>query len=316
MLDEWQDVVLTSGDDMEIGDSPAPLASVAVVIPTRNRSALVLRALASVQAQTFRGWVAYVVDDASTDDTADRVAEVGSADPRIRLIRMNHHGGAQAARNRGIAAAATEWVAFLDADDEWLPDSLEVRLAAALTDSRDVVHSECYARRAGKFAAFNVPPMAGDIYRQLLQDPGPTFPGMLVRRSAISLIGGLDEDLVAYQEWDTAIRLARESDFSFVASPTFIYNLTSEASISRNRWKAARGYEQVVRKHRVQMSRELGRTGLALHYRRLTYLYLHAHRRPATLRCVLLAFFYSPLEVRGAVNLIRGFVRGGVRHGD
>src|SRR5262245_38190413 len=102
---------------------------ISVVIPVYNRARIIARALKSVQEQTHQNWEAIVVDDGSTDDTVEIVTDLAQLDNRIRVIRQDKNRGAQAARNVGIRAARGEWVAFLDSDDLYLPNSLEVRLA-------------------------------------------------------------------------------------------------------------------------------------------------------------------------------------------
>ncbi|BBD99720.1 glycosyltransferase family 2 protein [Sphingobium amiense] len=103
---------------------------VSVVIPAYNSAALIGATLRTVIDQTMPDWEAIIVDDCSTDDLAAVID--GFADPRIRLIRHRVNGGASAARNTGIAAAKGRFIAFLDADDAWVPDKLERQLAAVL----------------------------------------------------------------------------------------------------------------------------------------------------------------------------------------
>ncbi len=101
------------------------MPQVSVVIPLYNKGALIERAIDSILKQSFADWELIVVDDGSTDDGPQRVQKY--SDPRIRLFRQAN-GGPGAARNAGIASATTQWVAFLDADDEWLPSHLEFGL--------------------------------------------------------------------------------------------------------------------------------------------------------------------------------------------
>lgn len=110
--------------------------NVTVVIPAHNAEEHVTRAVKSAMCQTTSPAEIIVVDDGSTDDTSKRVRE--SEDPRVRLLWREAAGpGGYAARNVGIAAALSEWIAFLDADDEWLDSHIETlgRLHAGFSDA-------------------------------------------------------------------------------------------------------------------------------------------------------------------------------------
>ncbi len=97
---------------------------VSVIIPTYNRASLVVEAVDSVLAQSFRNLELIVIDDGSTDETGVRLAAYGD---RLRYNRQER-SGVSAARNRGLALACGEWVAFLDSDDLWQPKKLEVQV--------------------------------------------------------------------------------------------------------------------------------------------------------------------------------------------
>jgi len=99
---------------------------VSVLIPAYNAAHCIGRAIASVLAQTEQDFEILVVDDASSDATAALVEAAAADDPRIRLLRAPRNGGPGSARNRGIAAAAGEWIAPLDADDRFHPRRLEL----------------------------------------------------------------------------------------------------------------------------------------------------------------------------------------------
>ena len=117
---------------------------VSVVIPTRHRPVLVARALRSVLAQTYRSIEVIVVLDGPDDTTEAQLR--ATPDDRLRLLVLNAQSGAGAARNAAAATARGEWVAFLDDDDEWMPDKLACQIAAAagraiLVTCRSVVHT-------------------------------------------------------------------------------------------------------------------------------------------------------------------------------
>jgi glycosyltransferase involved in cell wall biosynthesis len=102
---------------------------ISVILPTYNRADTIIRAINSVLTQSFKEWELVVVDDGSTDDTADRLAGI---DPRIRVITQENRGMTEA-RNTAIRASHGEYIAFLDSDDEFMPHHLE--LCAAFLDA-------------------------------------------------------------------------------------------------------------------------------------------------------------------------------------
>ena len=110
-------------------------SNVTVVIPTRNRPQLVVRAVASALSQTYKVERVIVVVDGPDDATVSALAAI--EDPRLHTIVLPTSGGSNNARNRGAACAASEWIAFLDDDDAWLPQKIETQLASA--DLADIV---------------------------------------------------------------------------------------------------------------------------------------------------------------------------------
>jgi glycosyltransferase involved in cell wall biosynthesis len=247
---------------------------VSIVLPAYNRSVFLARAVNSIRSQTFHDFELIVVDDGSSDDTADVAADLASCDQRIQVIKHLSNRGAQAARNTGIRTSRGEWIAFQDSDDEWLPGSLEARLSVAESRRFPVVYSDCILSRTNRF--FGIPLKSGMVYRELLARPGPMFQSLLVRAAALSQMGNLDEDIDAYQEWDTAIRLAKQNEFGYVGEPTYIYHQNGQATISSNLQQSARGYEQIIQKHAYEMKKHLGRSGLAKHRLRAAYYHLRA----------------------------------------
>ena len=120
------------------------MPKITVIIPTFNRELFVMRAIDSVLNQSFKDYEIVVVDDGSTDNTQSTVRRFGS---KIRYIYQKN-AGVSAARNTGIEAAACEWVAFLDSDDEWATEYLSWQMERADGRSRRRACRMCCRRRA------------------------------------------------------------------------------------------------------------------------------------------------------------------------
>jgi len=244
-------------------------ANITVVLPTYNRADLIIRSIASVQAQTYPVSEIIVVDDGSTDLTQSVVKRLATRASNIKYLKHERNLGGQAARNTGIRSARGEWIAFLDSDDEFMPDKLEKQLVLSVDKNYSVVHCECYCQRSqsAEPKLFGTPPFSGNIYKKLLCRPAPTFPGLLVKKECLQKIGFLDETIKSYQEWDTSIRLARHFDFGFINEPLFIYHWHDTDSISKDLKKEAEGYEQIVRKHAGEIIGVVGKFALGNHYK-------------------------------------------------
>jgi len=196
-----------------------------VVVPTRNRGALLTEALRSLDAQSFDDFEVIVVDDASTDDTA---AIVGGFAPKVRLLTQSAQQGVSVARNAGIAAAKGKYVCFLDDDDLWMPWTLATYAQAAedagdpamissnglpFRDLREVEAislAQPSARAYADYLAYACSPEENDW---LL----PT--GVIVRRDVLQASGGFDTSLNYYEDEDLWMRLGDAPGFLRIDSP-------------------------------------------------------------------------------------------------
>jgi glycosyltransferase involved in cell wall biosynthesis/SAM-dependent methyltransferase len=257
---------------------------------------MILRAIDSVLAQDYSPIEIIVVDDGSSDGTEAALAGL-AARGTIRYFRHPACRGAQAARNTGIRNAAGKYVAFLDSDDEWFPG--KTRLQVALLercDSPCVAHGGCRVldEATGIESDFPVPPLDGDVHSRLLSAPGPMFQCMMAPKACFDEIGLLDERVPAYQEWDSAILLARRFEFRFLAGPLMRYRLHGTARISADGVRAADGWRYVVEKHRADIVRLLGRKAMAGHFTTAGSLYFAAHRVGKARRMFLRAALLDP----------------------
>ncbi len=252
---------------------------ISVVIPVYNRAKIIKRCLDSVLKQTYPPFEIIVVDDCSTDDTVQVIEAYARRDPRIRPLRFSRRKGAQAARNTGIRAAQGEWIAFLDSDDVWLPEKLELQVREISKRKNPcVVHCDAYVfiEEKNEKKLFNTPKLNGFVYKELLSAPGPLFPCILAPKEFFEKIGFLDEDVPSYQEWDTSIALSKYYEFVFIDRPLIIYNIHSGDTISKDRIREADGWRYIVEKYKNDIVNNVGKKVLAKHYSQIAMLYYKA----------------------------------------
>ncbi|MGB0671321.1 MAG: glycosyltransferase family 2 protein [Rhodospirillales bacterium] len=182
------------------------LAPVAVVIPTHNRSAKLIRALESVAAQTVRPCEVVVVDDGSDEDIACALANFQGLD--VTYLRNERALGACAARNRGWRATHSPFIAFLDSDDVWRADKLAQQLPVLEQDEGAVLVTALFSDLGDDkpIIPTSADCLTGD--RLLTRNWVGTCSAPLVRRSALEAIDGFDETLPSCQDWDLWVRMA------------------------------------------------------------------------------------------------------------
>ncbi|HUS09850.1 MAG TPA: glycosyltransferase [Pyrinomonadaceae bacterium] len=202
--------------------------TVSVVIPTYNSAHFLPKALASVQAQQWPALEIIVVDDGSTDGTETVVSGLsGTGD--LRFIRQEN-AGAASARNTGIASAKGEWIAFLDADDVWLPGKLRAQFAE-LQNQPDAAFS--YTDVTLRFASGDQSELeCGNVGLPLLTQlvGGNLFatPTVLVRRDCLERVGLFDAQLRTGEDWDLWMRLAAHFEHVRVARPLTVVSVASQ----------------------------------------------------------------------------------------
>ena len=198
--------VRASDSTQDRGTDTKPLVS--VIIPCYNHGHFVGEAIDSVCAQTYLHYEIVVVDDGSTDRTAEAVGRY----PGVRYVRQRNQG-LPAARNRGIQESRGEYLVFLDADDRLLPDHLAISLEAFRS------HPEA-GWVCGNFRFLGSDPTWQHVHRcERLSDDFATLLSInfiaavhtvVVKRAAVVAVGGFNEQLLAYEDHDLFLRLARQ----------------------------------------------------------------------------------------------------------
>lgn len=196
------------------------VVSVSVVIPAFNCAPTLTRAIRSAICQSQPPYEIIVIDDGSTDATPQIVEGIAKEARNIKLLRLPRRGGAAAARNAGIALATGDAVAFLDADDEWLPSKLEIQ-TRLLTSSDKVVFVGCASTLFGwdgsSADTFGGHPVTTgpDCWRALMAFNYVCTPAVLVWRHHLVAAGSFDETLEVAEDQDLWIRLALRGDFEY-----------------------------------------------------------------------------------------------------
>lgn len=204
----------------------APRPDVSVIIPAHNRAGTILQAIDSVLRQSFQKFELLIVDDGSSDNTCEVVQRY--SDPRLRLLRQSVNKGVSAARNRGMKESRGDLIAFLDSDDEWFHEKLQLQV-------------DCFRNRSEKVGLIYggvenhygdgrrdhwTPTHRGELYGKLLRSPvihgGSSV--VMIRRQVIASVGYFDEAIPAIEDYDYWLRICRHFEADFIAQPLMRYN--------------------------------------------------------------------------------------------
>jgi glycosyltransferase involved in cell wall biosynthesis len=225
---------------------------VSVVIPVRNGERTIARAIESVLAQKFEGPIEIIaVNDGSTDHTCDVLARYAS---RIRIISLPP-SGVSAARNAAVKASSADCIAFLDADDEWLPEKL-ARVVPLLDEASDVVlvyHDAAKVDLNGQVQERSIfdDNHSALSFEELLNPKeykGTIYPSITVmRRVAFDACGGFNEQMTAAEDHYLWIRAREHGEFRFL--PEVLTRREFEPDPAREQWylDGSRALNQVVK---------------------------------------------------------------------
>jgi glycosyltransferase involved in cell wall biosynthesis len=221
-------------------------------------------ALESVLAQTEQRLELIIVDDGSTDGTAQFLTEAAARDPRIRVVRLPTPLGAAAARNEGIRLSTGEWVGFLDDDDRWLPTKLEKQLRELRAHPMAVAASCGYFRVSSTEKRKPVMISASVTLPRLLEDNALGSASFCLS-SAHSLrrISGFDVKLRSAQDMDLWVRLHQQGEIVVCREPLVLYTVHSGPRITTNVFSQYAGARRFYFKHRHLMDNVLKRHRIA-----------------------------------------------------
>lgn len=288
---------------------------VSAIIPTYNRAAMTLRATRSALAQTRQDVEVVIVDDGSTDGTEPLLADElgGLIGDRVRYVRQAN-AGVSAARNRAVAESQGEFIAFLDSDDEWLPEKTERQLEAfeRWSDCGMVVcdftivdldgNPTSVEHRREQYGA------GGHVLERLLLRPILVPSTAMLRRSVWDAVGGFDPELRTAEDIDLQLRIAAEYSIGLVEEPLVRY-LRGHDSLSETT-SSYRDYLDVVtrfvRRHGRAVDRRVARGAIySARYRLARGLMWNGDRRDSVLNAVRCAPYVTrPGEALDLAELV------------
>lgn len=249
--------------------------SVSVIIPAYNRANVIERAVQSVLNQTYQDYEIIIVDDASTDDTLEKLKKF--KDKRIVKIRNKKNRGPAGSRNVGIREARGEYIAFLDSDDEWLPQKIEKQAQALEMASSDVgvVYTGTWRIVGDKkffIPSSKITHKEGNVYRSYLFGKYLVYTSAaVIKRACFYKIGIFDESFPAVAEWDLWIRISKYYEFKYIPEPlvTSYFTPGSMATHYPINFKATR---MILEKHFTEIKKS--RKALLYFYYKLARIYM------------------------------------------
>jgi len=220
---------------MKLTNSKLPLVS--VIIPTYNHAHFLSRALQSVVSQNYANFEVIVIDNHSQDNTDEVVQRF--ADSRVTLLKIHNNGVIASSRNMGIRAAQGEWIAFLDSDDWWLSNKLQICFDH-INDKTDLIYHDLRIIREKPSLFQSKPFKSRRLNTPVLVDflvNGNTIctSSVVVRKRLLDQIGGMNENpaIIAAEDYNTWLRIAQITDGFYHIPKSLGYYLLHGQGISR-----------------------------------------------------------------------------------
>ncbi len=233
----------------------SPLVT-AVVTTCKRKTEIVERALKSVAGQTYKNLEIILVNDFPEDKALSKELEAlcGSFERKVIYAPVKRNSGSNAARNLGAALSNGVFIAFLDDDDEWLPEKIELQAEKMSDESVGIVYSNIWIdseKTHTKSLRFNMESPEGDLYSSLFHDNiigSTSFP--LIRKRAFDEVGGFDETVPALQDMELWLRITRKYKAVYINKPLGVYYFTAGDRISAHPERRISGYEKIYEQHR------------------------------------------------------------------
>lgn len=254
------------------------MPTVSVIIPTCNRPVLAVKAVKSALSQTYRNLEVIVVDDGLKERAEEAIALLN--DPRIKYFKHEQNQGGAAARNTGIKMAQGDFIAFLDDDDEWLPEKLETQMKEFINTPPDVGFCFCAVvciYSDTKRENSQIPEGINNYFERALKSFNSFLTvTLIIKKNVFKAVGCFDENFPSHQEPDLMIRVTKQFKGLGVNQPLVLVNMRRDhRQIGSDINKRIAGRRMILEKYSGEFSR--WPKILAFHYFQLGIFYRDNH---------------------------------------
>lgn len=283
------------------------MALVSIIIPAYNAAKYLPESVNSALAQTYSEREIIIVDDGSTDGTSQILGEYGDS---IRVVVQTNQGSA-AACNAGVAVAKGEWIAFLDADDVWLPEKLARQIEHCGKTAISHTDSVCF----GEALHFEVrrssfePPYSGKVLKELMIRNFITKSTVLMRHQVFQDIGGFDPSYIAVEDWPFFLKVCAEHELGYLPEALVRYRVHKKSKSMQGR-KTLADHLRIINsafdlKGVGKSFPELRNKAFASSYQVNCHYSAESGDWPFAIYCALQALRYEPTAKRTWKNLVK-----------
>ncbi len=235
------------------------MTKISIIIPTYNRADLLPRTINSVLNQTLQDFELFIIDDGSTDTTAEIVDQFIKKDSRIKYIRQENSGGAASPKNNAIQFCTGKYIAYLDHDDEWFPAKLEKQynLFEQSMKKLGLVSCNVLMIKNKHIEGIHQISKYKSIEDVLLHAGDYAFSNssMMIPRAVINIVGPRDENLKIFEDLDFTIRVVLAGyDIDFV-DETLVNYYIEETNFSKDFKRASPDYERFISKYKTLLEK-------------------------------------------------------------
>lgn len=222
-----------------------------IILPVFNREKVISNAIQSVLDQSYSNWELIVIDDCSTDDTANRI--LGIADNRIQYLKNKRNQGPSVSRNFGIKNAKGRIISFLDSDDQYYPDFLSKTFQVLKSSNSNVgfiwTGLEVMYPSGKRIELWDPEITVSPYYTFLKELRIGTNSGLSIRKEVFEECGGFNESLTAAEDTEFLLRIVRKYQFTQVKEPLIYIDKSGRDRLSLNYKKNADSYNQFIGQH-------------------------------------------------------------------